>query len=81
MCGKSNLNRTRNFQIHKDATKECIFYWEKCYLQLCQIKLKEYIGLRGQRERYFHKRATIIALKVSTKDTLGFETKKRSVVF
>lgn len=81
MCGKRNLNRTRNFQKHKDATKECIFYWEKCYLQLSLIKLTENIGFRGKRERYVHERAMIIALKVATKEAFRFETRKRSVVF
>jgi len=81
VCGKRNLNRTRNFQKHKDATKECIFYWEKCYLQLSLIKLTENIGFRGKRERYVHERAMIIALKVARKEAFRFETRKRSVVF
>lgn len=81
MCGKLNLNRTRNFQKLKDATKECIFYWEKCFLQLSLFKLTEDIGLRGKRKRYIHKRAIKIALKVATKETFRFETRKRTFVF
>ena len=81
MCGKRNLNRTRNFQNTRTPLRNAYFTGKKCYLQLSLIELTENIGFRGKREGYIHKRAIIIALKVATKEAFRFQTRKRSVVF